>query len=85
MDECCKYFIFKASEKGINLILDKDSLKIFPKELYIDGNRMKQILINLISNAIKYTEKGFVKLSGLLDRQNKQIIFRVEDTGIGMT
>ncbi|TNV84043.1 hypothetical protein FGO68_gene11903 [Halteria grandinella] len=83
MEECSQYFIFKAGEKGINLIIDKVSLQLLPKDLYIDGNRLKQIIINLISNAIKYTEEGFVKLSGHLDGQN--LLIRVEDTGIGMT
>ena len=49
----------------------------------IDAFRLKQILINLCSNAIKFTEKGNVQFTVSLDGSN--IEFKVSDTGIGMT
>ncbi len=48
-----------------------------------DGTRVKQCLLNLISNAMKFTKDGAVKLS--VSRQGDQILFAVSDTGIGMT
>jgi signal transduction histidine kinase len=48
-----------------------------------DGTRMKQCLLNLISNAMKFTKDGVVKLN--VHRQGDQIIFDVSDTGIGLT
>jgi len=49
-----------ASEKDIDLILEKDEQ--LPSHIYADPNRLSQLLINFISNAIKFTEKGAVRL-----------------------
>ena len=50
----------KAIQKGISL---GTSVSVFvPRFLYIDSTRIIQILMNLISNSIKYTKKGFVKI-----------------------
>lgn len=68
MEECLSIFNFKATEKRIGLFIDKKAFNELPREIYTDGIRLKQIIINLVSNAIKYTERGFVKLSGYTDR-----------------
>jgi signal transduction histidine kinase/DNA-binding NarL/FixJ family response regulator/HPt (histidine-containing phosphotransfer) domain-containing protein len=51
-----------------------------------DPSRLKQCIINLIGNAIKFTEKGYVKLNVLCQQQNGKdvILFEVEDSGIGI-
>ncbi len=54
-----------------------------PTQLYGDNNRIQQILINLVSNAIKYTEKGFVNV--LVSVEDSQWIIQVKDTGIGIS
>ncbi|MEW8625874.1 MAG: ATP-binding protein [Candidatus Thiodiazotropha sp.] len=57
------------------------------KRLYGDANRLRQIVSNLISNAIKYTESGYVSLNiKLLKSSSKRVWlrFEVEDTGIGI-
>ncbi|GKU77430.1 response regulator [Paenibacillus sp. L3-i20] len=57
-------------------------------ELLGDPHRLEQILLNLCSNAIKFTEHGFVALSIKLESQGPaemRIRFKVEDTGIGMS
>lgn len=57
--------VFKAEAKNISLTYDlSESL---PFEIITDGNRLRQILINLVSNAVKYTQEGFVKVSAYLD------------------
>lgn len=59
-----------------------------PKELVGDELRLRQVLINLLTNAIKFTEKGEVSLMiRLLDRREQEatIEFVVRDTGIGMS
>ncbi|MBR6697991.1 MAG: response regulator [Lachnospiraceae bacterium] len=76
----------KAEGKGLKYELDID--ENIPDELYGDENRIKQIIINLLNNAIKYTEKGKVKLkvTGDVSENNETVAlkFIVEDTGIGI-
>lgn len=87
-------FELPAKEKGISLEIDlqQDGL---PTYIVIDSNRLRQMLINLIGNAIKFTETGGVKLvvqnhgSNTSDADKLQITthlrFLVIDTGIGIS
>ena len=58
-----------------------------PPVLYGDSTRVKQIIINLLTNAVKYTNEGYIKLIIRSRRKNNKIrlTISVEDTGIGMT
>jgi len=52
-----------------------------------DEVKFKQVLNNLINNAIKFTEKGEIKISAILsseDAENIEVLFKIEDTGIGI-
>jgi PAS domain S-box-containing protein len=74
-----------AMEKGLNLvsIIDPD----VPSDFKGDALRLRQILTNLIGNAIKFTEKGFVTLHILKetdDERHATLRFLVRDTGIGI-
>lgn len=74
----------RADEKGLNLktmISDK-----IPNEIISDEFRIRQILVNLINNAIKYTERGavMVKLSGEYTEEGFDLRFAVKDTGKGI-
>ena len=73
-----------AYEKGIELFykLHKDT----PRQIEADPVRIRQVLINLIGNAIKFTDKGYVFLDieCIQDMQQTSIRFTVIDTGIGM-
>jgi signal transduction histidine kinase len=74
-----------AKSKGLELSASVDS--DVPTELRGDGGRLRQVLINLIGNALKFTPKGGVKLHISLDRQTSEsasLRFRVTDTGIGI-
>jgi PAS domain S-box-containing protein len=75
----------KASEKGLDLAyLIENNV---PSTINGDVTRLKQILINLLNNAVKFTEKGEVLLSVSskhLDKNNYEILFAVKDTGIGI-
>ena len=79
-------FKLKAEEKNIILCLDYLSIaQCLPELLLTDENRLKQIIINLVSNAIKYTTEGYVRIKGGLDRPRKVMQIIVEDSGVGMT
>lgn len=76
---------FKAEAKGVLLTSDIDK-RIHPV-LIGDPVRLNQILINLIGNAIKFTEKGEVKVKVEMledDDTNVKLKFAIEDTGIGI-
>jgi signal transduction histidine kinase len=53
-------------------------------QIYADGDRVRQILINLLSNSLKFTPKGSVTIRGGLSEDGKFIILGVEDTGAGI-
>lgn len=76
----------RAHSKG--LLFEIESLSKLPIEIDVDEGRVKQILINLVGNAIKFTEKGYIKLQ--IEAQNSgygqtQLIFTIIDTGIGIS
>ncbi|MEI6124668.1 MAG: ATP-binding protein [Bacteroidota bacterium] len=78
-------FDLKIKEKNLELIKEYDS-KI-PSMLLGDAVRLNQIILNLISNAIKFTHKGKIVLSVKLlseDEENVTVEFAVTDTGIGI-
>ncbi len=80
-----KSFVGKANEKGIKLQLK--STNDMPKIILGDPLRINQILNNLISNALKFTEKGSVIVSLQKVSSNEQsatIKFSIQDTGIGI-
>jgi signal transduction histidine kinase/FixJ family two-component response regulator len=85
----------KAEQKEINF--DYQPLNHLPTAIHADEKRLRQVLINLLGNAIKFTERGSVKFQvGVLSnspdftdyqvdtRKSTKIRFQVEDTGVGM-
>lgn len=78
-------FQAKADEKGIQLV--SEVATGIPMTIIGDPTRLSQILNNLVSNAIKFTENGEVRLSARLTQKNDnkaRIFFEVKDTGIGI-
>ena len=76
----------KANEKGIQLQVALDEQ--IPQTLLGDPTRLQQIILNLAGNALKFTEKGHVKLQATLieSQQNRyHIRFDIMDTGIGIS
>ena len=76
----------KAHEKGLEFLVDVS--REIPEHLTGDPLRLSQILTNLVNNAVKFTEKGEVRLRiELLEQTGDkvQLKFSVRDTGIGMT
>lgn len=74
----------KAKDKGLDIILSVD--ENIPSRLYGDDVRLRQILINLLNNAVKYTEEGYVTLVVNCEVKDSKAIldFEVKDTGIGI-
>ena len=78
-------FIVLAEEKGIEMVIE------LPPELNVmvlaDDLRLIQIFNNLLSNALKFTNGGFIKLSAVCTKKNERgiaVSFSVEDSGIGI-
>ena len=69
-----------ASEKGIELFTDID-YSLYP-EISGDPTRIRQIILNLLKNAVKFTEKGYVKIK--MQKISDFLEFSVTDTGIGI-
>jgi signal transduction histidine kinase/CheY-like chemotaxis protein len=75
----------RAREKGIDLMIDFDMF--LPTRFVGDPGRLRQVLTNLIGNAVKFTEKGHVltRVVGVDDEEGRQTLHvTVEDTGIGI-
>jgi len=78
-------FKFSAAEKNLDLFLEINP--DVPEKAFGDVVRIRQILSNLIGNAIKFTSQGSVKLSIACEKQDAdqtQLYFEVTDTGIGI-
>lgn len=82
LDQLVSVFSFSANSKGIQLswVADQD----IPELLIFDEKRVSQILSNLISNAIKFTQKGSIKIVVEHTEKSNSYRFSVSDTGIGM-
>jgi len=77
----------KADDKGLTLSLEFD--KKLPKMLYGDEVRIKQVITNILTNAVKYTEKGIVTFSMGFKRVEEEsdsviLLVSIKDTGIGI-
>jgi signal transduction histidine kinase/FixJ family two-component response regulator len=71
----------RTEQKGIDFKFDADTH--LPTGVYADEKRLRQILINLLGNAIKFTDKGSVTFK--VAQNGQKIRFQVQDTGVGMT
>jgi PAS domain S-box-containing protein len=78
-------FSIKMEEKSLDMLVDfSDNL---PSQLYLDELRIKQVIINLVGNAIKFTDTGHIKICVSYLKENELIgtlVISVEDTGIGI-
>jgi len=80
-------FSLKVQEKGLELILHIDSS--IPETLALDEVRIRQILFNLVGNAVKFTDTGHIEVALTQDKTKEtdkglHLIFKVADTGIGI-
>ncbi|MCP4218109.1 MAG: response regulator, partial [bacterium] len=86
MNEIRYVFANEVREKGLDFITETGTN--LPDMLSLDGLRVRQVLLNLVGNAVKFTDSGFIKLSAVVGGFRRtggvDIIFSVEDTGIGI-
>ncbi|HRX30604.1 MAG: response regulator [Bacteroidales bacterium] len=85
VNDAIDLFAVKATEKGLQLLANIDSE--VPSHLWGDSFRLKQIIMNLLSNSIRFTQTGSVIVSVSVVRQTDEfarILFTVADTGIGI-
>jgi PAS domain S-box-containing protein len=81
LDDAIGLVADRARAKGLDLRLLKDAN--LPASCTGDALRLGQVLLNLLSNAVKFTEAGSITLAAA--RQGQRLVFRISDTGIGMT
>ena len=87
LEQCLDLLVTQANQKGIDLLYFIDDN--VPTTIVADETRVRQILVNLINNAIKFTDRGYIKVLITAKPINQlinayEIIFQVKDTGIGI-
>jgi two-component system, sensor histidine kinase and response regulator len=88
IEETMRSLAFRAHEKGLELLCDVKA--DVPCYVIGDSVRIRQIIVNLVGNSIKFTERGQVELVVALEAQNNndheelQLHFTVNDTGVGI-
>ncbi len=85
INDSCNMVKVRANKKGLNFNIRCD--ETLPSRLFGDEIRIRQILTNLLTNAIKYTNEGGVIFSitkSKIDEKNLNLIFSIKDTGIGI-
>lgn len=85
VEDVMDVFAPKAAEKGIDLLYEIDS--DIPPYISGDSHRVRQVLLNLISNSMKFTDKGEIFLNVRLlstKEDTMQLAFSIHDTGIGI-
>lgn len=86
LEEVYHLFLQEAEDKGLNLVFETSN--DLPQFLIGDEIRLKQILFNLLENAVKFTEHGNIKLEAGVDSGHgkfKKIFFRISDNGTGIS
>jgi len=80
IDNIDSMFIYIAQKKGLEFRLECD--ENLPDFFFGDDIRLRQILINICGNAVKFTETGYVQLK--ISTSGGSLIFKIKDTGIGI-
>lgn len=78
-------FIFRQRIEAKGLTLDVNYIYPLPGKIFSDSLRIKQIMINLCSNAIKFTESGGITIEVRFNSNSNELLCSVKDTGIGLS
>jgi signal transduction histidine kinase len=81
LDEVTSITSTLASEKNLSLFIDEISDQ--ETEIYADRTRLRQVMINLVNNSIKFTEKGKIAVK-VVPIEGARVLLSVKDTGIGI-
>ncbi len=76
--------LFDTQARGKGLSVTMSGLESVPEQVLADPDRLRQILLNLIGNAVKFTERGGVDVETAFDPATQRLSFSVIDTGPGM-
>ena len=85
LNDLSMIFLTRIGDKDVEILYDIDEK--LPRKLFGDGLRIRQIIINIVNNAIKFTESGFVRLQirvGAVNGDNMELLVSVKDTGQGI-
>ena len=85
LNDLSMIFLTRIGDKDMEILYDIDEK--MPRKLFGDGLRIRQVIINIVNNAIKFTERGFVKLQirvGAVTGDNMELLVSVKDTGQGI-
>jgi PAS domain S-box-containing protein len=85
IEEAADILASQASQKGVELVVQCDA--DMPRRVMGDAGRLRQVLVNLAGNAVKFTSQGHVMLSITVESRSERdavLRFSVEDTGIGI-
>jgi two-component system sensor histidine kinase/response regulator len=85
IESTCDVMAVRAHEKGLELVYS--AMPDVPTDLLGDPTRLRQVLVNLIGNSIKFTEKGevFIQIkSQEVKKETVELLFSITDTGIGI-
>jgi signal transduction histidine kinase/DNA-binding response OmpR family regulator len=84
-DQSAESVALRAAEKGLEILIDIDPS--LPRHVRGDPNRLRQVVLNLMSNAVKFTDKGEIRLVARAEAKGDVASVRVEviDTGMGVT
>ena len=86
VDEVADMIRVRADQKGLRLLVTEGAE--FPRHVRADAGKVRQVLLNLLANAVKFTDEGSVTLRTLARRLDAvgrlELTFEVEDTGIGI-
>lgn len=87
LDEIGQILKMKITKKNLQFTIDVD--KDLPRALMLDETRIRQVLLNLAGNAVKFTDRGYIRITVKKsfktdDRRKVDLTITVEDTGIGI-
>lgn len=80
VEKSAELFKFKANEKGLKFNMKLDETP----RVYVDPTSLSKVVSDIIDNAVKYTEKGFINITSGYDKGTLEVFVKVRDTGIGI-